>query len=67
MPNIASILKSEISRVARKEFRGETLGLKGAVNACRAAIAALRPARVKVVVASAMLLKAGYRYSSSVL
>jgi DNA-binding transcriptional regulator YiaG len=42
MPNIASILKSEIARVARKEVRGETLGLKGAVSACRAEIAALK-------------------------
>jgi DNA-binding transcriptional regulator YiaG len=42
MPNVASILKSEISRVARKEVRGETLGLKGAVSACRAEIAALK-------------------------
>ena len=32
MPNIASILKSEIARVARKEVRGETLGLKKAVE-----------------------------------
>jgi DNA-binding transcriptional regulator YiaG len=42
MPNIASILKSEISRVARKEVRGETLGLKKAVVAYRAEIAALK-------------------------
>jgi len=42
MPNIASILKSEISRVARKEVRGETLGLKKAVSAYRAEIAALK-------------------------
>jgi DNA-binding transcriptional regulator YiaG len=42
MPNIASILKSEISRVARKEVRGETLGLKKAVGAYRAEIAALK-------------------------
>jgi DNA-binding transcriptional regulator YiaG len=42
MPNIASILKSEIARVARKEVRGETLGLKKAVVAYRAAIAALK-------------------------
>jgi len=42
MPNIASVLKSEIARVARKEVRGETLGLKGAVRACRAEIAALK-------------------------
>lgn len=42
MPNIASVLKSEISRVARKEVRGETLGLKKAVSAYRAEIAALK-------------------------
>ncbi len=42
MPNIASILKSEISRVARKEVRGETLGLKRAVGAYRAEIASLK-------------------------
>ena len=42
MPNIASILKSEISRVARKEVRSETLGLKKAVSSYRAEIAALK-------------------------
>ena len=42
MPNIASILKSEIARVARKELRGETLNLKKAVGAHRAEIAALK-------------------------
>jgi len=42
MPNIASVLKSEIARVARKEVRGETLGLKAAVSACRAEIALLK-------------------------
>lgn len=42
MPNIASVLKSEISRVARKEVRSETLGLKKAVGAHRAEIAALK-------------------------
>jgi DNA-binding XRE family transcriptional regulator len=42
MPNIASILKSEISRVARKEVRAETLSLKKAVSANRAEIAALK-------------------------
>ena len=42
MPNIASVLKSEISRVARKEVRGEILGLKKAVGAHRAEIAALK-------------------------
>jgi len=42
MPNIASILKSEISRVARKEVRSETLALKKAIGAYRAEIAALK-------------------------
>jgi len=42
MPNIASILKSEISRVARKEVRGETASLKKAVSSYRAEIAALK-------------------------
>jgi len=42
MPNIASILKSEIARVARKEIRGETVQLKKAVSAYRSQIAALK-------------------------
>jgi DNA-binding transcriptional regulator YiaG len=42
MPNIASILKSEISRVARKEVRSETLGLKKAASTHRTDIAALK-------------------------
>jgi DNA-binding transcriptional regulator YiaG len=42
MPNIASILKSEIARVARKEIRGETQQLKKAVSAYRSQIAALK-------------------------
>jgi DNA-binding transcriptional regulator YiaG len=42
MPNIASILKSEIARVARKEIRGETLQLKRAVSGYRSQIAALK-------------------------
>ena len=42
MPNIASVLKSEISRVARKEVRGETMALKKAASAHRAEIAALK-------------------------
>ena len=42
MPNIASVLKSEISRVARKEVRGETIALRKAVSAYRAEIAALK-------------------------
>jgi len=42
MPNIASILKSEISRVARKEVRAEVLTLKKAVGTHRKEIAALK-------------------------
>ncbi len=42
MPDIASVLKSEISRVARKEVRTETASLKKAVNTYRSEIAALK-------------------------
>jgi DNA-binding transcriptional regulator YiaG len=42
MANIASLLKSEISRVARKEVRAETAGLKKALSSSRSEIAALK-------------------------
>ena len=42
MPNLSSILKSEIARVARKEIRSETVQLKKAVSAYRSQIAALK-------------------------
>ena len=42
MPNVASVLKNEIARVARKEVRGETVPLKKAVSAYRSEIAALK-------------------------
>lgn len=42
IPNIASILKAEISRVARKEVRAEIETLKKATVAHRASIAELR-------------------------
>jgi DNA-binding transcriptional regulator YiaG len=42
MSNIASVLKGEISRVARKEVRSELLGLRKAAGAHRAEIAALK-------------------------
>ena len=42
MPNIANVLKSEIARVARKEVRAETKGLKQAIAPYRAQIAELR-------------------------
>lgn len=42
MTNLASLLKSEISRVARKELRAQILPLKNAVAAQRAEIVALK-------------------------
>jgi DNA-binding transcriptional regulator YiaG len=42
MPNVASVLKNEMARVARKEVRGETVPLKKAVSAYRSEIAALK-------------------------
>ena len=42
MPNIATLLKTEISRVARKELRGETTALKKALSTQRSEIAALK-------------------------
>jgi len=42
MPNIATILKAEISRVARKEVRAEIEALKKASAGHRSSIAALR-------------------------
>ena len=42
MPNIATALKAEISRVARKELRAETDSLRKAVTGYRSEIAALK-------------------------
>jgi DNA-binding transcriptional regulator YiaG len=42
MTNIAAVLKSEISRLARKEVRGEIASLRKASSQQRASIAALR-------------------------
>lgn len=42
MPDIASVLKAEISRVARKEVRAETASLKKAISTYRSDIAALK-------------------------
>lgn len=42
MPNIASVLKSEISRLARKVLREETAQLKKTIAAQRSSIAALK-------------------------
>ena len=42
MPNIATALKREISRIARREIRGETTELKKAATRFRTEIAALK-------------------------
>lgn len=42
MPNIASLLKAEIARVARKQVRAEIEGLRTASSQYRSAIAALK-------------------------
>ena len=42
MPNIASVLKTEITRVARKEVRAEIEALKKAATQHRSTLAALR-------------------------
>lgn len=42
MPNIASVLKTEISRLARKELRSQTEDLRKTVAALRADVAALK-------------------------
>ena len=42
MPNIAAVLKAEISRVARNELRAETDSLKKATTTYRREIAALK-------------------------
>ncbi len=42
MPNIASVLKEEIARIARREVRRETASLKKAATTHRSEIAALK-------------------------
>jgi DNA-binding transcriptional regulator YiaG len=42
MPNIAAVLKAEISRVARKEIKSETEQLKKAMSSARSEISALK-------------------------
>jgi len=61
MPNIASILKQEIARVARKELRRETASLKQASATHRGEIAALK----RRVAELERRLRAGARGASS--
>jgi len=42
LPNIASVLKEEIARLVRRQFRGETENLKKASSRYRSDIAALK-------------------------
>lgn len=42
MPNIATVLKSEIGRLARKELRSETEGLKKTIASQRSDLTALK-------------------------
>jgi len=42
MPNVASILNTEIARVARRQVRAETTALKKAVSSLRSEVAALK-------------------------
>lgn len=63
MPNIAALLKSEIARVARKELRAQTGGLRKAANSYRGEIAALKR-RVQDLEKELRLLKKGTERSS---
>jgi DNA-binding transcriptional regulator YiaG len=57
MPNIASILKEEISRIARKEIRGEIASLKTLTIAQRSEISALKRRTADIEKALRVLIK----------
>mgnify|MGYP001131640477 FL=1 len=61
MPNLASILKQEIARVARKELRRETMALRKASATYRSEIAALKRRTAELE----RQLRAGARSASS--
>lgn len=63
MSNIAALLKSEIARVARKEMRAQTDGLRKATSSYRAEIAALKR-RVQDLEKELRLLKKGTERNS---
>lgn len=80
MPNIASVLKEEIARVARKEVRSDTQPLKKSSASHRSDIAALKrriaaleqmvkrlgkQAGAKIAPAEAEPLAGGFRFSAS--
>ena len=62
MPNVALVLKQEIERVARKEFRREVAAIKKAAAGYRSEIAALK----RRVAETERQLRAGARSASSV-
>lgn len=64
MANIASLLKNEIARVARKAVRAETAGLKKAVGSYRGEIAALKRRVLALEAELRRLGKAGARAPS---
>jgi DNA-binding transcriptional regulator YiaG len=64
MANIASLLKNEISRVARKEVRSETAGLKKAISHYRSEIAALKRRALELETQLRRLGKAASRSSA---
>lgn len=65
MPNIATVLKEEIARVARKEVRGETQKLKKSSTHSRTDIAALKRRILSLEQQVSRLAKAGANKTSS--
>ncbi len=65
MPNIATVLKAEISRVARKDLRAETQPLKKASAQYRSDIAALKRRVLALEKQLARLSRSGKQASSA--
>lgn len=63
MPNIAAVLKDEVSRIARKELRGENLALKKSSAQYRSDIAELKR---RVQALERLVAKSSKQNSSSV-
>mgnify|MGYP001595931974 FL=1 len=64
MPNIATVLKAEISRVARKDARAETQPLKKASSQYRSDIAALKRRVLALEKQLSRVLKSGRKAAS---
>lgn len=65
MPNLTSILKSEISRLARKELKGDVDTLRKSVASYRSEIAALKRRIEQVEKSTSRLAKATPKAASS--